>query len=220
MRRVVAVGVVVAICLSAVGACSSDDDDTIVVFDGQSLNNVQTPDFPALAMAGLHVDGVNVAVNGRSWEQLAVDAKARRDQYARKGYAILVLVGGTSNVTGGEDGPTIHERMATYADSARKAGFRYVIATTIQPSSGESPAENKAREEANRLILDDDDAFDEVVDLAGTPGLDDPAGPSYVDGFGHPSEEGAKRMAEAVRPAIDRALEEADGLFRVPGTGP
>jgi hypothetical protein len=219
MRRVVAVGAVVATCLLVLGSCS-DDDGPIVVFDGQSLNNVPKPDFPALAMAGLDADGVNVAVNGRAWEQLAVDAGTRRDPYAKRGYAILVLVGGTSNVTGGEDGPTIHERMASYADSAREAGFRYVIATTIQPSTGESEAQNAAREEANQLILDDDDAFDEVVDLAGTPGLDDPAGPSYVDAIGHPSEEGARRMADAVRPAIERALEEADDLVHLPRTGP
>jgi hypothetical protein len=215
MRRVVAVGVLVATCLS-LGACSSDEG-TIVVFDGQSLNNVPTPNFPALAMAGLDADGVNVAVNGRAWQQLAVDAGTRRDPYAKRGYAILVLVGGTSNVTGGEDGPTIHERMASYADSARDAGFRYIIATTIQPSTGETPAQNEARAEANRLILDDDDAFDDVVDLAGTPGLDDPSSPSYVDAIGHPSKEGAQRMADAVRPALEEALEEAEPLLPIPG---
>jgi lysophospholipase L1-like esterase len=207
--------VVVAVVLSALLACG-DDASTAVVFDGQSLNRVPVPDFPALAMAGLgkDADAVNVAVIGASWTQLARDVDKRRDPFAKDRYAVLVMVGGTSDVAvERDDGPTIYRDMAAYAESARAAGYDYIIAATLQPFTGATREEDAARKEANRLLLEEGDAFDEVVDLAGIAGLDDPKGSDYVDGIGHPSEAGAKAMADAMRPAIEDALHGADALF-------
>ena len=198
----------------SLAGCGGSDDEAIVVFDGQSLNRVPVPDFPALVMKDFEgVDAENVAVNGYSWTLLAESAAKRRDPYA-KGFAVLVMVGGTSDVAAGDDGPTIYADMRSYAESAREAGFDRVIAGTLQPAAGESAEQTAAREAANELILDDpDDAFDEVVDLAGTPGLDDPTGPSYYDPIGHPSPEGAARMAEVMKPAVAAALEDNEPLL-------
>jgi hypothetical protein len=211
MRRATCVAIL--LCASSL-ACGGDGDDAVVVFDGQSLNRIPVPDYPALAMAGIRgARAENIAVNGESWTVLAKDVQTRRDPLA-DGYAVLVMVGGTSDVTSGDDGPTMYGDMASYAESARDAGFDYIIAATIQPSTGATPAEDAARAEANRLLLADaEDAFDEVVDLAGTPGLDDPRGPAYYDGIGHPSPRGAQLMADAIRPAIKQALEDQDQLF-------
>jgi len=204
----------VAILLCALLACGGDDGDALVVFDGQSLNRVPVPDYPALAMAGIRgAEAENVAVNGAAWNQLSEDVRTRRDPHAEEGFAILVLVGGTSDVASGDDGPTIYGDMAAYATSAREAGFDQIIAATIQPATNTTPEEDAARSEANRLLLADDlGAFDEVVDLAGTPGLDDASGPAYFDGV-HPTQQGAQLMADAIRPAIKDALDEKDQLL-------
>ena len=211
MRRATCVSILL---LTLLAACGGDGGEAVVVFDGQSLNRVPVPDYPALAMAGFRdAAAENIAVNGESWTVLAKDVETRRDPHA-DGYAVLVMVGGTSDVTSGDDGPTVYRDMASYAESAREAGFEYVIAATIQPSTGLTSAEDAARAEANRLLLADaDDAFDEVVDLAETPGLVDPAGPGYYDGIGHPSKRGAELMAEAIRPAIEQAIDDQDRLF-------
>jgi hypothetical protein len=201
--------------LLALVACSDDGDEPIVVFDGQSLNRVPVPDYPALVMQGIEgAEAENIAVNGASWTLLSEDVETRRDPLADEGYSILVMVGGTSDVVGGDDGPTIYEDMRSYAGSARDAGYDHIIAATIQPGSGETDAQNRAREDANELILEDPDgAFDEVVDLAGQPGLKDPTSDFYYDPIGHPSPQGARRMADAMRPAVEDAIDEATSLL-------
>jgi hypothetical protein len=183
----------------------------MVVFDGQSLNLVPSPSYPTLAMQGLGgVDFEIIAVNGASWTLLSEDVEDRRDPLGDDGYSVLVMVGGTSDVVGGDDGPTIYADMRDYAASARAAGYDRIIAATIQPAWGEDAVSDGNRLEANRLLLEDaDGAFDEVVDLAGTPGLSDAECASYCDGYGHPSPKGAALMAEVMRPAIERALAQA-----------
>ena len=115
MHRAVRAFVVVGLLL-LITACGDDGDEVVVVFDGQSLNRVPVPDYPALVMQGIEgADAENIAVNGASWNVLAEDAATRRDPLADGGQSILVLVGGTSDVVGGDEPEEYQENRAVRA---------------------------------------------------------------------------------------------------------
>lgn len=172
----------------------------VVVFDGQSLNIMPVGNtYPALTMAGRGQPWSVVGIAATSFTQLATTAASRVHPLA-KPYAesTLVLCGGTSDLsTEGDSAATVLSDMVAYAAAARTAGFTRVIALTITPSTGFSAGANTQRLTANALILASA-AFDEVVDVAGHPSLDDATDVAYYSDGTHWTTAGATIAAGMV----------------------
>lgn len=128
---------------------------TVVVFDGQSLNNwppsVINP-MPVRALAGYNILPNVVAINATPYFTLALDQAARclpLFKTARR--SIVVLTGGTGDIASNLSAATVQETMRVYAQACRDAGCDWVIATTITRWSGATPP--TAPQEVQRQAL-------------------------------------------------------------------
>jgi len=186
--------------------------EVAVVFDGQSLNLYPEQTYPERLMDGRGVRYAVVALDGRSWAELAVDVESRLLSHADDANTtILVMCGGTANIGSGQSADDYYSEEVTYARAAREAGFDLIMNTTLVPSSTFTVAQERARQEANRLKLEDPDgAFDAVADLTAHPLLSKEADGGYIDGI-HWTDEGAQAAAEVVAPVLDRLLERVIG---------
>ena len=87
---VAAVLVVTAIAIAQSGA----GDEVAVVFDGQSLNRAPERGYPDLLMEGRGIRWAVVAVNGRSWLELALDQETRLYPHADDGETTILIMSG------------------------------------------------------------------------------------------------------------------------------
>lgn len=186
-----------------------------VVFDGQSLNVVPGPvtTFPYRTMRyypNVPYSLNDVAVSGTSWTVLNANAPQRVDPLASLApFTILNMCGGTSDLWAPElnDGPTVYADMVAYANARRTAGFDYVIAVTIAPSTTFDATQESNRVSANSLIMADaSNAFDAQVDFAGIPQLTDPNNTTYYFDGTHYTGPATILCAAALAPAMGTAL--------------
>jgi hypothetical protein len=182
-----------------------------VVFDGQSLNQVPAGhSYPETTMGTYQpaVPWFNVAVGGASWTQLTATRAQRFARIPGYGYGIWVGCGGTTDLAVELDnGATLYANYWAYSDAARAAGFSYIIATTITPSTTFDATMETNRVAANALILADaSNKFDAVCDFAADPRLDDPSDTTYYTGGLHFTAAGADVAAELMAPVLAAAL--------------
>lgn len=182
--------------------------------DGQSLLRFpetppgQTmPDYLAALLAPQGIKVSNVAHSAISYSGLLPDLTSRDGNAKIARTTLTILVGGFSDVwLENNAGTVVYADMGRYADAKRALGYTYVIGTTITPASDSvwfAQAQKDKWTDANVLILADANSkFDTVIDLAGTPGLDDPDDLTYyADGL-HWTAAGAELAADTVYPII------------------
>lgn len=188
-----------------------------VVFDGQSLNvlpgGVNSYPYKVMALvndiSGPHVIFSVPGVGGQSWTNLA-QSQSRTIPHAFDAatHNVWVGVGGTGDIRiDNNTGAELYADTAGYAQDMTAAGYTYIIGTTTTPAESMTAPQLANLADGNALIIADAlGAFDAVVDLGGTPGLDDPLSIYYADGV-HWSNEGSTLAAETMLPAILTALE-------------
>lgn len=174
-----------------------------LVFDGQSLNLMPVGNtYPALLMVGRVGAWAAVAISAASWTTLATTRTARLGQLGRACTpSVLVMCGGTTDLTDGDSGATVCADMESYATAARALGFDYVVACTITPSIGFTGPQETQRLAAN-VAIRASAGFDAVADLVADSRLATITGTYYADGI-HWTAAGAAAAAETVGVAVD-----------------
>lgn len=183
---------------------------TLVVFDGQSLNNIPSGgDMPAAVMNGRGVAWANVSISGQAWSTLAGSASKRCHPLATShGTSVLILNGGQSDIlnTGDDDtAATALADMESYADNARTAGFDTIIACTLPPSTS-FDADDETQRLALNAAIRTSDSWDEVVDLAANEDLDDASDLTYYSDGLHWTAVAAAAAASSVGAVLDTVL--------------
>lgn len=180
-----------------------------LVPDGQSENGAPVRDVDTWAIRFCTDNGLprpaDVWRPGLAWVDSLASQERRVRPYAHAGlFTIYAMVGGTSDfLFSNRTGAQVYEDMVTLATNARSWGFDSIIATTTLPSTFFSDPQDAERIEGNGLILADaEDAFDQVIDFANTPGLDDPEDTDfYPDGL-HWSALAAQVAADTFAPIL------------------
>lgn len=187
--------------------------DTVVVFDGQSLNNYPLTGltFPYLIMNGRGLPWENVSFSGESWTALTgIDAGLRCDLIAKQyDHAVLVMTGGSSDLLLESDTPAqALADMAAYANARRAGGFDKIIGTTIPPGSLLFNSGNEAdRLATNALIVANGlDFLDYIVDICVEPLLDYNDTDYWEADKNHWNAGGALVGYQLYMPAVDAAL--------------
>jgi len=148
---------------------------------------------------------LNHGVNGERSDQ--VRGRFERD-VVDVGPTAVVIIAGVNDVYQGRESQHVIEQLAAMYERATRAGIR-VIAGTIVPYNTATQEQNARMGEINRWIRRF--ATDtENVDFADTrAAVADSRDPDRLtespDGL-HPSPAGYRRMAEAIRPALQRVL--------------
>jgi lysophospholipase L1-like esterase len=149
-------------------------------------------------------DVVNQGVNAQRSDVIA--ARFEEDVIALKP-ALVVIVAGVNDVYQGRPAQHVKDQLAAMYARARAAGIR-VVAGTIIPYNTATPDQNARMHEINAWIRAQADAG--VVTFADTrAAVASPSSPDLLlsspDGL-HPDADGYRRMADAIAPAIERAL--------------
>ena len=147
-----------------------------------------------------------VARSGRSWTQLAVDAPTRLNPVLQWSPAVLIMVGGTSDLLKEHDTATkALADFVAYAQAARSAGAAAVIVGTVTPATAFSAVQEARRVDLNgRIRLNVAGAWDATADLA--TALPDPSDANfYYDGL-HWTERGAAVAAAVVNVVLTPLL--------------
>jgi lysophospholipase L1-like esterase len=147
---------------------------------------------------------VNQGVNGERSDEIA--ARFEQDVIARKP-VVVVIIAGVNDVYQGRTTEHVETQLAAMYRRAREAGIR-VVAGTIIPYNTATTDQNARMSEINAWIRAQADAgavtFADTRAAVAAPGSRDVLA-SSPDGL-HPDAAGYHRMAEAIAPAIERAL--------------
>jgi hypothetical protein len=192
-----------------------------IMFDGDSFNNRPlVPDnVPTLLPAALKWPSVNKGQNSTLSQLWKTGTEARVSRYANMAeVTVYHLMIGVNDIDFGLPGATVYANKVEMADTARDAGFTFIVSMTTPPYSGISGGEETARDALNAAMLADaEDAFDLVVDLTGNANMENPAGSYYADGL-HWSATGSAAYTAIAAPLIAAmvagyAPPAPDGLF-------
>lgn len=184
-----------------------------VVWFGQSrlLYPASPNTVPQVAMAGRGVPSSNKAIDGFSWTALRVRRTERLvPEVAKAVETHLVMVGGESDVIGGDTGAQAYADALEHAQWAKgAAGFASVTATTMLGASSAwfDAGMDAERQDYNaRLIANAEGAFDHVVDVDVAP-LVYADGSIYYDGGGiHLNATGSPVFAGLLDSTLDGLL--------------
>ena len=150
-------------------------------------------------------DVINQGVNAERSDVIA----ARFDgDVVAKDPAVVVIIAGVNDVYQGRSAQHVIDQLAGMYARARAAGIR-VVAGTIIPYDTATPDQNARMREINAWIRAQGDAG--IVTVADTRAAVAARGDpdrlvSSPDGL-HPDAAGYRRMADAIGPAIERALQ-------------
>jgi lysophospholipase L1-like esterase len=188
------------------------------VLNGQSLWD-QPPNSDSVAakiLLGRDVTTYRAYRGGFAWSQYATNplllAEVTRNANSAP-LSILVMMGGTTDITLGTSGSATYDNMVTISAAFKAAtgltdfATRRVIAATTTPSTSFSGDDNTQLGILNGLVVANGDAaFDAVVDLAANPDLDDPTNTTYYADGTHPTAVGATLIADLLGVAVDALI--------------
>lgn len=148
---------------------------------------------------------LNRGVNGERSDQI----RARFDRdVIRENAAAVIIIAGVNDVYQGRRAADVVTHLRWMYDRARRAGIR-IVAGTIVPFNTATPDQNARMREVNGWIREQANA-DRSIAFADTRAA--VAAPNNADLLFespdrlHPSPAGYRRMAEAIRPALERIL--------------
>jgi len=147
---------------------------------------------------------VNQGVNAQRSDVIA--ARFDEDVIAKKPQ-VVVIIAGVNDVYQGRPAQHVKEQLAAMYAKARAAGIR-VVGGTVIPYNTATPDQNARMHEINAWIREQADAglvtFVDTRAAVAAPGRPDMLA-SSPDGL-HPDAAGYRRMADAIEPAIVKAL--------------
>lgn len=148
---------------------------------------------------------VNQGINGQRSDEI----RARFDEdVLSKQPAVVVIIAGVNDVYQGRDAEHVQRELAAMYERARRAGIK-VVAGTIIPYNTATPEQNARMHAINAWIARQaqGDASIAVADTRAAAAS--PSNPDLLrsspDGL-HPDPDGYRRMADAIAPAIERAI--------------
>jgi lysophospholipase L1-like esterase len=148
---------------------------------------------------------VNQGVNAQRSDVIA--ARFEEDVIARKP-VVVVIIAGVNDVYQGRPAQHVKDQLAAMYQRARAGGIR-VVAGTIIPYNTATAEENARMHDINAWIKTQADTgvvtFVDTRAAVAAPGHPDTLA-SSPDGL-HPDAAGYRRMADAIAPAIERALQ-------------
>jgi lysophospholipase L1-like esterase len=148
---------------------------------------------------------INQGVNAQRSDVIA--ARFDEDVLAKKP-AIVVIIAGVNDVYQGRPAKHVKDQLAAMYARAQQAGIR-VIAGSIIPYNTATPDQNARMHEINDWIRAQAAADPRLLFVDTRAAVAAPGDPdrliSSPDGL-HPDAAGYKRMADAIGPAIERAL--------------
>jgi lysophospholipase L1-like esterase len=148
---------------------------------------------------------INQGVNAQRSDVIA--ARFDEDVIAKKP-AVVVVIAGVNDVYQGRPAQHVKDQLAAMYARARAAGIR-VVAGTIIPYDTATADQNARMHDVNAWIRAQADAglvtFVDTRAAVAAPGSPDRLA-SSPDGL-HPDAAGYRRMADAIAPAIERALQ-------------
>jgi len=148
---------------------------------------------------------INQGIDGQRSDGIA--ARFDEDVVAKQP-AVVVIIAGVNDVYQGRPAGHVEEQLAAMYRKARAAGI-VIVAGTILPYDTATPDQNARMHDINGWIRAQGDAgVVAVVDTraaVAAPGDPDRL-VSSPDGL-HPDAAGYRRMADAIAPAIEQALE-------------
>lgn len=182
-----------------------------IIFDGQSMSLVNNmpghlmPSFPKVPWQNRSQGGLSVTL-------LSGTVEHRINPYANAGRttALFLVCPGYGDIKNELDsGATLYSNQVAYATAARAAGYDYIVSSTLCPSTDFTAPMETARLAANIALMNDaSNAFDYVVDLANTAGLnEDPSGSAYYQDTVHWSSLGASTAATAFAPTVQALVD-------------
>jgi lysophospholipase L1-like esterase len=142
------------------------------------------------------------------WDVINQGVAARFDEdVLAKKPALVLIIAGVNDVYQGRPAQHVKDQLAAMYQKARAAGI-HVVAGTIIPYNTATPDQNARMREINAWIRVQADAglvtFVDTRASVAAPGAPDTLAGS-PDGL-HPDAAGYRRMADAIAPAIERAL--------------
>jgi len=143
-------------------------------------------------------DVLNRGVNGERSDEIAL--RFERDVLGAEPRGV-VIIAGVNDVYQGRDAAQVIERLRAMHERGRAAGIT-VVAGTIVPFNTATPEQNARMRQINDWIRGAGHPFADTRAAVAAPGnpdlLADP--PDNL----HPSPDGYRRMAEALRPVLER----------------
>jgi lysophospholipase L1-like esterase len=150
-------------------------------------------------------DVINQGINAQRSDQIA--ARFEEDVLAKKP-AVVVIIAGVNDVYQGRPAQHVKDQLAAMYKRAHDAGIR-VVAGTIIPYNTATPDQNARMRDINDWIRAQGrgDPGVLVVDTrAAVAAADDPDKLASSPDTLHPDAAGYRKMADALAPAIERAL--------------
>jgi lysophospholipase L1-like esterase len=143
-------------------------------------------------------DVLNRGVNGERSDEIA--ARFERDVLEVEPHAV-VIIAGVNDVYQGREAAQVIERLGAMYGRARAAGIT-VVAGTIVPFNTATPEQNARMRQINDWVRGAGQPFADTRAAVAAPGNPDLLADS-PDNL-HPSLDGYRRMAEAIRPVLER----------------
>lgn len=154
-------------------------------------------------------DVINQGINAQRSDQIA--ARFEEDVIAKKP-AVVVIIAGVNDVYQGRPAQHVKGQLAAMYTRAHDAGIR-VVAGTIIPYNTATPDQNARMKDINDWIRSQGRGDPGILFVDTRAAVAAPDNPdrlaSSPDGL-HPDAAGYRRMADAIAPAIVRALRVPD----------
>jgi len=148
---------------------------------------------------------LNMGVDGERSDQIR--GRFERDVVDQQP-RVVVLIAGVNDVYQGYQAQHVKEQLAAMYERARRNGIK-VVAGSIIPYNTATPEQNERMREINAWIREraaDDDNVTFVDTRAAVADRTDPDRLFESPDDLHPGPAGYRRMAEALRPAIERVV--------------